>query len=332
MEYRRLGNTDLFVSVISLGGWALATDKNFGEQDEEASVAVVRAALDAGVNFFDTAEGYGKDGASERVLGRALAGRRKEAIITTRVEVDLRYVSAEETIRQCEASLRRLGTDYVDVYEIHWPSRLTPFVETMQAMHTLKQQGKIRAIGVSNFGVQDLTEILALGRVEVNQLPYNLLFRAIEYGIAQKCVENHISITPYSPIAQGLLTGKYGSADEVPLARARTRHYSKSRALTRHGEDGAETETFDAVRRIGEICTKLGQPMVRVALAWLLHQKGVASVVVGARDTDQLAQNLAAASLELAPQTLAKLNAATDELKQKLGPNPDPWQSAGRPR
>jgi myo-inositol catabolism protein IolS len=332
MEYRRLGKTDMFVSVISLGGWALATDKNFGEQDEEESVAVVHAALDAGVNFFDTAEGYGKDGASERVLGRALAGRRKDAIITTRVEVDLRYVSAPETLKQCEASLWRLGTDYIDVYEIHWPSRLTPFAETMEAMQTLKQQGKIRAIGVSNFGVQDLTEILALGRVEVNQLPYNLLFRAIEYGIAQKCLESHISITPYSPIAQGLLTGKYASADDVPLARARTRHYSNSRALTRHGEEGAEEETFAAVRRIGQICAHARQPMVRVALAWLLHQQGVASVVVGARDTDQLAQNVAAASLELSPQVLAELDAATAELKQKLGPNPDPWQSSARTR
>jgi aryl-alcohol dehydrogenase-like predicted oxidoreductase len=332
MEYRKLGRSGMFVSVIGMGGWALSTDKNFGEQDETASIATVHAALDAGVNFFDSAEGYGKEGRSEVVLGKALAGRRHQAVIGTKIEVDLAYVSAQETIEACEHSLRRLNTDHIDLYQIHWPSRLTPLQETMEAMEKLLQQGKIRAVGVSNFGVQDLADLQALGRAESNQVPYSLLFRAIEFGVAPSSVEAGMSIMPYSPLSQGLLTGKFASADDVPIARARTRHYSTNRPLARHGEDGFEKETFEAIARIGSVCDEIGQPMTRVALAWLLHQPGVTSVIVGARNTEQLEQNVQAAALTLSSDVLAELAAATDDLMQKMGSNTDPWQSDARPR
>jgi aryl-alcohol dehydrogenase-like predicted oxidoreductase len=315
-----------------MGGWALSTDKNFGEQDEATSIATMRAALDAGVNFFDTAEGYGKEGASERVLGAALVGRRHEAVIGSKIEVDLEYVSAQETIEACEQSLRRLDTDYIDLYQIHWPSRITPLAETMEAMQKLLQQGKIRAVGVSNFGVQDLADLQALGGAVANQVPYSLLFRAIEFGIADRSMTDGMSILPYSPLAQGLLTGKFASADDVPIARARTRHYSTERPLARHGEPGFEDETFATIGRIRAVCDKVGRPMSQVALAWLLRQPGVTSVIVGARNRWQLDQNLQAAALELPSDVLAELTAITDDLKHMMGANPDPWQSDARPR
>ena len=178
MQYRKLGKTDISVSAIAMGCWALAGDATWGPQDMAESVATVHAALDAGVNLFDTAEGYG-GGDSESALGQALLGRRHEAVIATKVS--RANLSADEVRRACENSLQRLRTDYVDLYQIHWPSRTVPLPETMEALERLREQGKVRAIGVCNFGLQDLSDLLAIGWPETNQLPYSLLWRAIEY-------------------------------------------------------------------------------------------------------------------------------------------------------
>jgi aryl-alcohol dehydrogenase-like predicted oxidoreductase len=163
-------------------------------------------------------------------------------------------------------------------------------------------------------------------------LAYNLLFRAIEYGIQSACAEKGLSILCYSPLAQGLLTGKFASADEVPAGRARTRHFSKNRAGTRHGQEGCEAETFPAVERIRSLCRRINEPMDRVSLAWLLHQPGVASVLAGARNPAQIQKNAAAGDLELSADVLRELTEITDELKRALGPNPDMWQGESRIR
>jgi len=334
MRYRTLGQTGITVSVVAMGCWAIVGDSTWGPQDEAASVATIQAALDAGVNFFDTAEAYG-DGYSESLLGRALAGRRHEAVIATKVSPShlSRDDVADGYIRQhCEHSLQRLGTDYVDLYQIHWPSRSVPLVETMEALDTLRQQGKVRAIGVSNFGLQDLSDLLAVGRCETNQLPYSLLSRAIEYAIQQKCIDAGIGILCYSPLAQGLLTGKFSSPDEVPEGRARTRHFSKERPQTRHGEAGCEAETFAALEEIHRLSAGIHTPMATLALAWLLHQSGVTAVIAGARQPDQITQAAHAADLQLSPEVIAELTAATEPVKRMLGPNPDLWQPAAESR
>jgi len=329
VKYCKLGQTDISVSVVAMGCWALAGDQTWGPQVEADSKATIRAALDAGVNFFDTAEGYG-DGASEVVLGRALAGRRHEAVIATKVS--RAHLSGDEVQQACENSLRRLQTDYIDLYQIHWPSRTVPLDETIEALEKLRQQGKVRAIGVCNFGVQDLSRLLKAGWAETNQLPYSLLWRAIEHEIRQKCVDEGIGILCYSPLAQGLLTGKFSSLDEIPDGRARTRLFSSDRSQARHGEGGCESEAFTAIEQIRRICDKIGQPMAKVALAWLLHQPGVTSVIAGARRPDQITQTARAAGLELSPETIAALAEATEGVKQKMGPNPDLWQSESRLR
>jgi myo-inositol catabolism protein IolS len=329
MKYLKLGKTDITVSVVSMGCWAFAGGRVWGPQDEAESIATVRAALDAGVNFFDTAEGYG-DGDSEAVLGRALAGRRHEAVIATKVSRS--HLSGDEVRDACERSLRRLQTDTIDLYQVHWPSRTVPLDETMEALEKLREQGKVRAVGVCNFGVGDLSDLLKAGRTETNQLPYSLLWRAVEYQIRQQCVDERIGILCYSPLAQGLLTGKFGSPDEVPAGRARTRHFSKARPQVRHGEAGCEAETFAAIGRIRAMCDEIRQPMAQVALAWLLHQPGVTAVIAGARRPDQIRQTAQAADLELSPETLGELTEATEPLKRILGPNPDMWQSESRLR
>jgi aryl-alcohol dehydrogenase-like predicted oxidoreductase len=324
MIYTRLGRTEIMVSRVAMGCWALAGDFNWGSQEDAESIATVHAALEAGINFFDTAEAYGA-GRSEEVLGRALEGHRSDVVLATKV--DDAHLSREELIRACEGSLRRLRTDYIDLYQLHWPSRTVPLTETLEALDRLQREGKIRAVGVCNFGVGDLEDLLEVGRCQTDQLPYSLLARAIEYEIQPKCLDEGIGILAYSPLMQGLLTGKFASPDEVPEGRARTRHFSRERPGTRHGEPGCEGATFAAIDEIQELCDELGVPMAQVALAWVLAQPGVTSVLAGARHPEQIAETAQAAELNLAPEVLERLTRITEEVKRALGPHPDPWEA-----
>lgn len=329
MQYRKLGRSDLNVSVLSVGMWAVADERIWGSQDEKDAIHAVHTALDLGVNLFDSAEGYG-NGYSEQILGKALKGRREEAIIATKVGSN--NLAHDDVIAACERSLKYLDTDYIDLYQIHWPGRDVPFDETMSALVKLREQGKIRVIGVSNFGKQDIPDMLEIERFESNQVPYNLLWRAIEYDIVPQCVENDIAILTYSPILQGLLAGKFATAADVPDERARTRHFSSEREMAHHGQPGAETETFAAIDAIRQISAELNQPMAQVSLAWLMHQPGVTSVIAGARNADQVRSNVQAADLQLDQATLDKLDQATVGLKEHFGTNPDMWRVPSRYR
>ncbi len=327
MKYRLLGKSGIQVSTIAMGCWGLAGGEMWGRQDEDQSIATVAAALDAGVNFFDNAEAYG-NGLSEEVLGKALKGRRHQAIIATKIRSH--DLSAQAVTTACERSLKRLQTDYIDLYQTHWPDRSTPIAETLDALHKLQNAGKVREIGVSNFGERDLSELLEQGSVVTNQLPYSLLWRAIEYEIQSVCVNNHIGILCYSALLHGLLTGKYSRVAEFPPSRARTRHFSKLRPLVRHDEDGCEQETFAAIRRIRLIAEREEIPMAILSTSWVLHRQGVCSVIVGARRPEQVSQIAQAADLTLSKTVLDELTGATETLKQTLGPNADMWQSTSR--
>jgi myo-inositol catabolism protein IolS len=308
MNYHQLGRSGISVSAVAMGCWVLAGDATWGPQDRSESIATIHAALEAGVTLFDTAEGYG-GGDSEEIVGQALAGRRHEAVIATKVS--RANLSAAEVRRACENSLRRLQTDYVDLYQIHWPSRTVPLAETMEVLEQLRQEGKVRP-------------------AETNQLPYSLLWRAIEYEVQPACVDAGVGILCYSALAQGLLTGKFASADEVPAGRARTRLFSGDRPDSRHGQAGCETEVFAAIDRIRQISTPLSQPLANVALAWLLHQPGVTSVIAGARHPAQIQETARAADLTLSAETIDALNEATSQVKHIIGPDPDMWQSPSR--
>ena len=249
MQFRPLGTTDIMVSEMALGCWPFVGGDLWGEQREEDSIQAVHASLDAGVNFFDTAEGYG-EGYSERVLGKALGKRRSQAVIATKVGGA--HLAPSDVISACERSLMNLGTDYVDLYLVHWPDHAIPLVDTMGAMNRLKEQGKLRAIGVCNFGVKDLADLLEIGHIEVDQLPYNLVWRAIEHEVLPKTRDHQIGLMAYSPLAQGLLAGRYASADDVPDGIARSRHFTSTRPQAIHGEHGCEAEVFTASRRSAE--------------------------------------------------------------------------------
>lgn len=328
MKYRPLGRSDINVSVVSMGCWAIIPDATWGPQSRADSIAAIRSSIDAGVNFFDTAEGYGR-GSSEDLLGQVLADYPRDRVVIA-TKLGRNALTRADLVAHCEASLRRLKTDYIDLYQPHWPSHKIPIAETLSALDDLQRQGKIRLAGVSNFGPTYLRDLLAHGRVESNQLCYSLLWRPIEHDLQPLCVANDISIICYSPLCQGLLTGKFSSPDDVSPSRARTRLFAGSRPQSRHGEPGCETETFVALNEIRSLCSSIGLPMNQVALAWLLAQPGVTSVIAGARNSDQALLNAAAGDLHLDPSILARLSAATERVKAYAGANADLWEHVSR--
>jgi aryl-alcohol dehydrogenase-like predicted oxidoreductase len=332
MEHATLGGSDLDVSAVTMGLWNVAGGVTWGETDREAAIDAIDAAIDAGITTFDTAEAYG-DGASERILGAAIADRdRGDLRIATKAWTDNHR--AEDLKAACRASLDRLGTDYVDLYYLHYPNESVPFEETFGALAELRDAGLIREVGVSNFGVEQLAEAREASPVPIvaNQLPYSLLWRAIEFGVREACIESDTSIVAYSPLAQGLLADAYADPEEVPDGVARTRHFSGDRPHARHGENGVEELTFGTLDRIREIRADLDRPMAEVALAWVLDRAGVESVIAGSTTPEHVRANAAAAGVDLDPATVERLDAATAELKETLGPNPDPWQSDSRYR
>lgn len=323
MKYTTLPNTDIKVSAVTLGCMTFTGDNNWGPQDEKDSIETVRAALDAGIVSFDTAEAYA-DGLSDIILGKGLGADRSKVSIFSKLHVG--KMSAKDVIPSCEAGLKRLNTDYIDLYQIHWPSREVPLEETMEQLLKLKEQGKIRAIGVSNFGIEDLTDVLKYDVVVTNQMAYSMLFRGIEYSILPFCRDNGIGMLTYSSLAQGLLSGKYLTADDFPVGRARTKIFSTSkREGAKHGGEGCEEMAFKAIADVKKICAEIGEEMADVALAWSIAQSGITSVIAGGRTPEQAMTNAKGGNLELSADVLKALSDATNPVKEFIGDDADPW-------
>jgi len=330
VQYKSLGNTDIKVSEFALGCWPFAGGTVWGPQEDSVSIATVHAALEKGITFFDTAEGYNDDSHSEEVLGQALAGRRSEAIIATKISPPHLVPNlVEET---CDASLQKLQTDYIDLYQIHWPNHDVAVEDSMAELLKLRDAGKIRSIGVCNFGTQDLSAALESADIVTDQLPYNLLWRPIEVAIQPKCLENNVGLICYSPLAQGLLTGRYANADEVPDGLSRSRLFNNDRPLANHGEDGCESEAFEGIAKVIEIANELGEHPAKVALAWVRSRPGITSLLVGARSPGELDLNIPAFEYELPARIADQLTAATEPVKAKLGSNADMWSGDNRMR
>ena len=328
MQYRALGRRDdIQVSPIALGCWPFSGGDFWGNQEDSDSVTAVHAALDSGINFFDTAENYPR---SEEVLGQGLMGRRHEAVIATKVSA--RNLAPGDLVDACERSLRALQTDFIDLYQIHWPNWEVPLEETAGALDALQSEGKIRAYGVCNFADQDLREMVNTGHCVTDQLPYSLVWRSIERSVLPLCREHGIGVICYSPLAQGVLTGRYASAEEVPEGLARTRHYSGKRRLAEHGEAGLEEELFAAVSKVREVAEELGEPMAAVSLAWLRQQAGITSLLVGARNADEVRRNLPSLELTLGDDVLERLELVTEPVKEAVGTNLDMWYAPTRMR
>jgi aryl-alcohol dehydrogenase-like predicted oxidoreductase len=328
MQYRKLGRSDLDVSVVGYGGWGIADAENWGPQDPDAAFRAICAAQESGITFFDTADSYG-DGQSERMIGEALRGVRDRVILSTKL--GRQHTTATQVARACERSLANLGTDRIDLYQVHWPVPTSQSADIFGALEELRKQGKIRHIGLSNHGLRDLATVQAkLPNVVSNQMAYSLLFRAIEFDILPRCRKEQIPILCYSPLIQGLLSGRYATADSFPAARARSRLFSSSRPLARHGEPGCEEEVFRALPLLQNVAREIGESLSAVSIAWLLAQSGVACVIAGARSAFSAKQNARAGNLILSESVLSRLTQVTEEVKARLGPNPDLWQTPSR--
>ncbi|MCI8624330.1 MAG: aldo/keto reductase [Provencibacterium sp.] len=348
MEKRRLGNSDLLVSKLGMGCWPYGGGAYWGEQSQKDVNEVVALALDSGVNLFDTAEAY-NDGASESALGEALRGRRAEAVIVSKVSTSNTHA---ETLRaHCEASLRRLQTDYIDLYLLHWPinpkaiehfssdrslCENPPTVE--EAFHTLsalRKEGKIRAIGVSNHGLGQMQEIAKTGvPVVANELPYNLISRAIEGGIAGYCEQNGIGIIGYMALQQGILTGLYEKISDlsVPQLHSRHFHYSRAGEMARHGSEGAEPEIEALLAGMKTLSQQLGVSVAALSLSWTLQNSAVSATLVGSRTAEELRMNLAAADYPMAAEVRAELDRLSQPVLDKLGYSPDYYESLSNSR
>jgi myo-inositol catabolism protein IolS len=332
MEWRVCGRSDLKLPVLGVGVWSFGggPEDYWGPQRERDAEAVVGRAIELNCAYFDTAEVY-NDGGSESALGKLLRGRRDKAVIGTKVSPDN---VASATLREhCEGSLARLQTDYVDLYMVHWPIPSPGVADAFATLAKLREEGKIRHIGISNFGVLQMTEALATGaRIAVNQLGYSLLTRAIELEIAPFCQDKGIGVMAYMPLMQGILTGKYRSPDDVPPERARSRHFSGARGGSRHGEPGVEKEMFAALDELRAMSDETDIPMADLALAWCASKPAVSCVLAGARNGQQLEENARGVSTKLSDGMVRRLNTASDAVMQGMGPNPDMWQGGERRR
>ncbi len=329
MQYRKLGQSGFEVSVLSFGAWQIGDPHYWGAHDGHKPEEAVRTALDQGINFFDTAEMYG-EGESERVLGKALGTQIDTVYVASKISPE--HCAPGKVRAACEASLQRLNRDRIDLYQIHWPFRAELFADVYMELDALRTEGKIRAIGVSNFGANDLDHWLDIGDAVSNQLGYNLLFRAAEYRIIPECRKGQVGVLAYMPLMQGLLAGLWRTVSEIPMLRRRTRHFAGTREGTRHGEPGCEEMLMQTLTHLREFSEAVNVPVATMSLCWLMAQPGVASVVTGARNPDQVRHNVHAASLDIGPAAVAQLNEITAPLKRRLGGNADMWNGAASSR
>ncbi|HYM67489.1 MAG TPA: aldo/keto reductase family protein [Patescibacteria group bacterium] len=312
MNLRKLGSSDIEVSEISLGSWLTYS----GGVEREQAKACVEAAFEAGINFIDTANVYGR-GASETLLGEALSGRERSSyVLATKVYFPMsdtdRGLSAAKIHKQIDASLRRLQTDYVDLYQCHRYDEQTPLAETMAALAEVVRSGKARHIGFSEWPAERIDESLALPGVErwvSSQPQYSMLWRAPEAEVIPLCEREGISQIVWSPLAQGVLTGKYRPGEPAPTD-SRAASESMGGFISRL----MEPRVLEAVQRLRAVADGAGLTMVQLALAWVLRQQNVASAIVGASRPEQVHANASASGIVLSPDTLAAIDDALGDV------------------
>jgi len=318
MEYTSLDGLTTKLSRLGFGGEQLG-GYGWGKTSETEMVKAIRKAMDSGINFFDTAPIYGL-GHSEEVLGRTLGVDRKNVIIATKIglawsrNAALKKTSPNSPIgrfadsspaninREIDASLKRLKTDYIDLYQIHWPDPNTPLEDTLFAMGKLKKSGKIRCIGCCNFSLELLMESLKYSEIKTIQIPYNLIDRKAEKDLLPFCRENNIAVLVYSPLARGLLTGKYDRNTRFGLDD----HRSRDSDEYFHGE--AFLRNLEAVERVKFVAKKLNKTPAQIAFRWVLENPCVTTAIFGAKNTAQVEENISALGFTLPKEYIEFLN------------------------
>ena len=317
METRSLGLSEVKITPILMGTWQAGKRMWTGIKDEE-SIKAIKAAFEAGITTIDTAEVYG-EGHSERMVAKAVSDVRDRAVYASKVFAN--HLKYDQVIEACDRSLKNLNTDYIDLYQIHWPagafnSEKVPIAETMSALNQLKEQGKIRAIGVSNFNRAQLEEAAQYGRIDSLQPPYSLFWRQVEQDAMPYCVENQISIFAYSSLAQGLLTGKFGRDHQFEEGD----HRAKNKLFQGENYQRAQ-KALDQLRPIADRyqCT-----LAQLALAWLIAQPQ-ANAIAGARNAEQATANAKAAEVKLSAAQLQEIDQIGRQVTEHLDDNPVMW-------
>ncbi len=325
MKYKRLGNTGLKVSELCLGAMTFGSSfYNIGEVDLDLAKEMVETSWEAGVNFFDTADVYSR-GESEQILGQAIRDvgiDRRKAVIATKVRGPMSDEAAEGTgdvnnvglsrkhiMESVDASLERLGTDYIDLYQIHGVDDQTPIEETLSALNDLVRKGKVHYIGCSNLTVRQLAKSLEISKAKgwaafsSLQAYYSVAGRDLEYELLPLCREEGLGVLPWSPLAGGFLTGKYRRDEDEPEGSRRTEF---------DFPPIDKEKGYDAVEVMDEIAEKKGASIPQIALAWLLHQPGVTAPIIGAKKMGQLEDNLASTQINLTTDELDRIAETTE--------------------
>lgn len=319
MQLHPLGTSDIEISPIIMGTWQAGKEMWAGIEDAQTTRAI-RSAYDAGITTFDSAEGYG-NGHSERILAKATADVRDRVIYATKVSAN--HLNSGQVVDACHRSLNNLKTDYIDLYQIHWPagsfgSKNVPIGETMAALNELKEQGKIRAIGVSNFSRAQLEEAAQYGHIDSLQPPYSLFWRHFEKDALPYCREHTITTMAYSPMAQGLLTGKFGPDHTFPKGDHRARN-----RLFKPANYERVQQALSDLRPLAE---NKGLNLGQLALAWVISHPGT-HAIAGARNADQAVANAAAAEICLTEDEISRINDIGRSVTDHLDENPIQWGS-----
>ncbi|MCC9166415.1 aldo/keto reductase [Pontibacter harenae] len=326
MEYRKLGTLDLEVSVVTFGAWA-AGGWMWGGTERKDAVEAIRASYDLGVTSIDTAPIYGQ-GTSEEIVGEAIKGLPRDKVqILTKYgmrwdlnkgelamkskdnngnDIDVhKYAGRDSIIKECEDSLRRLGTDYIDLYQIHWPDVTTPIEETMEAVAQLIKEGKVRQAGVCNYDVAQMQEAEKYVKLASNQVPYSMVKRDIEADVVPYCLENNKAILAYSPLERGLLTGK--------MKPGYTFSEGDHRANIYFFNDENLKRTDDFLQKIKPLADEKKATLAQLVIRWTIEQAGITIALVGARNADQATQNAKAINIKLSQDEISFI---TDELNK----------------
>jgi aryl-alcohol dehydrogenase-like predicted oxidoreductase len=329
---RELGKSGIEVSAIGFGAWAIG-GWQWGGSDYKESIDAIHACLDYNITTIDTAPVYGF-GHSERLLGEAIKGKRDRYEILTKfglrwdtssgefyfltmdnegIQKEIhKYAGKESIIAECEASLKRLGTDYIDLYQIHWPDPTTPISESMEAVQTLLEQGKIRAAGVSNYSADQMTEAARHIKLSSNQLPYSMVRREIEEDIVPWCIDHDCAILAYSPLQRGLLSGKI--TPSYPFKPG------DSRPETPHFKINNIIKTNGFLERIKPIADEKKISLSQLVLNWTLRQTGITMALAGGRTAAQVTENAKAMDVSITEEEMTLINAALDDLSLDLHP------------
>ncbi|MCF8720114.1 aldo/keto reductase [Nitrospina gracilis] len=308
MEYRQLGSSDLKVSVLGFGAWGIGGSPFWTTEGDRASEKALLKAVELGINFFDTAPVYGF-GHSESLIGKALKPHRDKLIYATKCGLrwekeslgSIRKVATRASIEEeIELSLKRLQTDVIDLYQVHWPDVDTPQAETMETLLRLKGQGKIRHIGVSNYNTRQMQECLEVGPIVSLQPEYSLLQRSIEKEIVPYCRGKNIGIVAYSPLASGVLTGKYGKDTKFKDWR--------SKGIIGEFTGEAFERNVEKVEKMKAIAEALGKTCAHVAINWVTHQPAVATALIGVKNEKQMEENVQAVGWKLEDDVLKRLD------------------------